>query len=141
MKEKSKTSLFLMELVLMILFFAVSAAVCMRVFSSAQLKSNHSDDLSNASLKAQSAAECWKLSQGEAELVAEVLGGEKTESGAAVYFDKEWNSCGEAGAKYILELEKDGDDAKIGVFQLKNGEAQRDSTIFSLTVKAVPNGQ
>ena len=141
MKEKSKTSLFLMELVLMILFFAVSAAVCMRVFSSAQLKSNHSDDLSNASLKAQSAAECWKLSQGEASLAAEVLGGEKTENGAAVYFDKNWKNCGESEAEYVLELEKNGNDANIGVFHFKDGETQSDSAIFSLKVKAVPHEQ
>lgn len=73
MRERSKTSLFLMELILMTLFFSLSAAVCMRVFAYAGQTSEYSGNLSEASLLAQSAAECYKSAGGDLDGAAETL--------------------------------------------------------------------
>ena len=149
MRERSKTSLFLMELVLMILFFAVSAAVCMRVFAAAQLRSDRSSDLSNASLQAQSAAECWKRTEGDAAATAALLGGTETDSGMTLYLDGHWQPCTEAEADYMLQLAADGADAEICVLHVDHyndvlgyiRSAAAGDAIFALTVKAVPYGK
>ena len=62
MKTKNKSSLFLMELIVAIFFFAASAAVCISIFVGAHKTSSRSVDLSQAVFLAQSAAETVKAS-------------------------------------------------------------------------------
>ena len=65
MRNRSKTPLFLMELVIMLLVFSVSAAVCLQVFSGARNISAESRRLDLATMEAQKAAEYWKASHGD----------------------------------------------------------------------------
>ena len=56
MKTRSKTPLFLMELIIMLLVFSVSAAVCLQVFSGARKISEESRKLDAAVMQAQTIA-------------------------------------------------------------------------------------
>lgn len=60
MKTKSRTSLVLMELIITILFFSVSSAVCVQLFVNAHLISKDAYELNNAVVKAQGFAEVMR---------------------------------------------------------------------------------
>ncbi|MBR5761685.1 MAG: hypothetical protein IKZ39_03000 [Lachnospiraceae bacterium] len=56
---KSKSALFLMELIIVILFFALTSAVCMRVFIKAHDVAHETESANYAVLWADNAAECF----------------------------------------------------------------------------------
>ena len=133
----SKTGLFLFELIVMIMLFSLSAAVCMRIFGMARSFTDYGRNLSNASLAAQSAAECFK-SSGSLEKTAGIMGGEIKDGGVFVYYDEDWRESKEASVTgFYLELsdisgETDGNAVDITVY--KQGGS---GGIFSIKVKAV----
>lgn len=57
--QKSKSALFLMELIIVILFFALTSAVCMQVFVKAHDTAQSTEGMNNAVLWADNAAECF----------------------------------------------------------------------------------
>lgn len=57
--QKSKSSLFLMELIIVIFFFALTSAVCLEVFVKAHFVANKTESLDYAILWADNAAECF----------------------------------------------------------------------------------
>ena len=64
---KSKGTLVFMELLVMILVFALAAAVCLQVFVKAKEISDRTAQLDEASILAQNAAEILKATQGDME--------------------------------------------------------------------------
>lgn len=134
----SKTGLFLMEIIIMLLFFTLCAAVCMRMFAAAQVNSDYSRDLSEASLRAQSVAECYKAAEGDLGATAELLGlGQDALAGETltIYYDPAWEpgeSREEAAYTLTADLEKGAQTAEISV--VKSGEEE---ALFAIEVKAV----
>lgn len=57
--QKSKSALFLMELIIVILFFALTSAVCMQVFVKAHLIAEDTNSMNQAILAANNAAESF----------------------------------------------------------------------------------
>ncbi len=72
---KNKTFLPLLEQVIMVLFFALAAAVCLLVFSHASEISNNSEALDLAVVCAQNTAETLKSTNGDLESAALLLTG------------------------------------------------------------------
>lgn len=73
-RRASKSALFLMELLIAILVFALTAAICMRIFTFAKLTADSAGDLSIAVTNVQNAAECYKAYHGDLNLTAQALG-------------------------------------------------------------------
>ena len=71
----SKTSLILMELILVILFFALSATIYVRVFAGAYRISQGTSDRTQALMLAQKAAESFYASEGNPELLDKCMTG------------------------------------------------------------------
>ena len=69
----SRATLFFMELVIVIFFFAICAAICVNVFGTAQQMARESDSLSKAVLEVRSAASCYKVAEGKLDETAELL--------------------------------------------------------------------
>jgi type II secretory pathway pseudopilin PulG len=130
----SRSGLFLMELILVILFFAISAAICLRVFASARQTAERGHDLSCAVLAAQSAAECYRASGGDLETAADLLSGNAEEGGLAVAYDAVWQRTAEAEPEYRLELVQDGACADITVRKADAAEP-----IYTLRIR-IPGG-
>ena len=63
-KTRSKSSLFLMELIIVLMFFSLSAAICMKVFAVSKVKTDTARDLAQASFAAESFAEVYKEYRG-----------------------------------------------------------------------------
>ena len=121
MKTRSKTPLFLMELIIMLLVFSISAAVCLQVFSGAKKISEESRKLDAAVMQAQTIAECWKASHGDLEETAEMLNVIPVKSGFKVYDEENW-----------LHTEVFCEDATMNI-AVFSGEEE----IYSLICKAV----
>ena len=91
--NKSKTTLLLMELVIMVMFFSIAAAICMNVFASAQVTADDSANRSMAGIHAQSAVDCYKAVKGDLAECVEILGGVTDGSVMYIFFDDKWNLC------------------------------------------------
>ena len=117
--KTSKSAVFLFELMIIILVFALAAAVCTQIFASAYKMSTESHELTMSSINAQTVAEQFK-----AGVDVEPL-----------YFDRDWAAVGSADAFYRVELDEQDAarwirDAYVNVF--KTGE---EDAIFTIHVK------
>ena len=130
-KRASKASLFLMELLLVILFFSVAAAICLRVFAGAKQRSQDSVDLNAAVLAAQSAGECWKAAGGNPDKAAVLLEGTMDGNAVVQYFDASWSLCGRESASAQLTLQWQGSAAQIQVVK-KDG-----TEIYEMSVRSL----
>lgn len=132
MKGTSKSGLFLMELILVIALFAISAAVCLQLFAYASVTSQKAEDLSYGSMAARSAADCYQATQGDLDAVAQLLAGTATDGGVSVGYDDTWQATAQ-DATYTLELTAQNAQATIVVCQADGTE------IFTLTA-LIPGG-
>lgn len=130
-KRGSKTSLFLMEMLLVILFFSIAAAICLRVFAAARQRSVDSADLSGAVIAAQSEAERFRAAVFVDDLEAlAVSGGAVTEGPVHIYYDAKWKPCEEARAAYCLTMHWVETTAQIEVTRIDGTE------IYDLSVRS-----
>ena len=108
MKSRSRATLFLIEQLIVIAVFALSAAACARILTAAYFDASSARDLSYALLAAENGADSFKATQGDLSSVARLLGGTASNvNGAAaviVHYDKDWQVTRENDAAYRLML-------------------------------------
>lgn len=109
---RSKSPLALMEQVIMVLVFALAAALCLRVFAFSDLASTRNEAVDRAVLECQNAAEILKangLSGAEAqkELVAR-MGGTMSQGLVQICYDEEWNVIPENNEDCVYVVEMQG---------------------------------
>lgn len=130
-----KATLFLMELVIVIFFFSICAAICVNMFGSAQQMADDSENLSRAVVEARSAASCYKAADGDLEKTARLLDGVQLEDSAAVYFDEAWNKIADSeNAQFAVQLKQREHPGEADVYILHLNKAS-DNIIFSIPVK------
>ncbi len=102
MRTTRKSSLFLMELIIAILFFSLSAAVCVRLFAASYLLGQQSTYRDVAMLQAQSMAELFRAADGEVDSVLSYANASASdnEKGEGVY----QGSITQDGAVYAITL-------------------------------------
>lgn len=98
-----------MELIIAILFFSLSSAVCVQLFARSHLISRETVDQNNAITQAQNLAEIWYAAEGNLDSMLPLLeGGLRTGDGTGVFtaYDRDWNFVGENSpqASYVAEL-------------------------------------
>lgn len=98
---RSKAPLALMEQAIMLLVFALAAALCLRAFVWADTRSEDNAGRDRALLQAQSAAETLKSTRGDLNAAAGMLGGSVEGGVWTVRYDEEWNET-EGEAEYVL---------------------------------------
>lgn len=102
---KSKAPLALMEQMIMVLVFALAAALCLRAFALSDRLSRESEAQDRAVLLAQNAAEVCKAGGGDLRLLRTVLGGQVDAGGWMAFYDEELNAVAvEADAVYRVEV-------------------------------------
>lgn len=72
-RKSSRSGLFLIELIIVILFFSVSSAICMKIFATAYLSNQYSRALSKSAEEISNISSIYKNSEGELEKTAEML--------------------------------------------------------------------
>lgn len=103
--SSSKTGLFLMELIIAVLFFAISGAICVRLFVQSHLISKDSVELNYGVEWCQNVAEAFYGCEGNAEemmlLFENSYIGNAAEAGATFYlnFDEDFNPTPEEREK------------------------------------------
>lgn len=108
MKHRSKSTLFLIELLIAIAVFAACAAICVKILVYSYTMATDGRDLRNALRAAENGAELYKASGGNAEDVAARLGGIVHEEDGAhivvVFYNRDWRVCEESAASYSMRL-------------------------------------
>lgn len=89
-KASSKSSLFLLEMMISILFFAAAAAICIQVFVKAHQLSKKAENLNMAA--------------GICASAAELLASENNEEQISFYYDENWMPCEKKEAEFFLEI-------------------------------------
>ena len=112
MTHRSKSTLFLIEQLIVIAVFAICAVACISILTSAYFTANDSKATSNAILVAESGAEVFKATGGDANAVALILRGSPGIVGTSgifvtVFYDSSWQVCGETGASYVMHIMAD----------------------------------
>lgn len=90
--KHSKSSMFLMELIIAILFFSLASAVCIQLFAQSHLISRETVNQNYAISHAQSLAEIWYATEGDPEKMQSLLKNTSTADGTdlILMFDKSW---------------------------------------------------
>jgi len=109
MTQRSKSTLFLIEQLIVIAVFAICAAACVSILTAAYFYADDSSATSNAVIKAESAAEIFKATGGDVTVIADMLGGSaepNTSFGCivTVYYDSLWEVCFPFDASYVLRI-------------------------------------
>ena len=134
-----KATLFLMELITVIFFFSICAAICISVFGSGQQMARNSHNLSNAVMEARSAASCYKAVEGDLSDAAALLDAQLQDGQLICYFEQTWQKsnafCADGFVLTVKPLEKAG-EASITV---QNSKA--DSSLYQLRVKSKTGGR
>ena len=126
MSRRSRSTLFLMEQLIVIAVFAICAAACVSILTASYLMARDTRDMSNAVLAAESAAESYKAFSGDLGKTAELLEGlivsySGEDAGLVVYYDNHWRPTHIAtDAEYILRLT--GEPPQVGASVLRLGE-------------------
>lgn len=138
---KSKAPLALMEQMVMLLVFALAAALCLQAFVKSDQISLRSQAKSNAALMAQNTAEMIRYSGGSLEHAftetADSQGGSYLENeGLAIAYDEEWKVTAEKWS-YLLTVqeiptkEEGLHKALIQVVNVQGEEGMTDQIVFS----------
>ena len=88
-RSKSKSRLFFIEILIIIVFFSICAGVCMNLFAKAKLISVESSDLTKGVMVAQAAAEAVKA-EGDSPELERLLGGCRDGNIIRIYYDGQW---------------------------------------------------
>ena len=97
---KNKALLPLMEQLIMILVFALAAALCLRGFTLASRFSHRQENQNQAVLKVQNAAELLKASSGDFSATALQLQGTLSDTSIVVFYDSEWQTISSSEDKH-----------------------------------------
>ena len=110
MKTNSKTSLFLMELIIVILFFSIASVVCVQLFVNAYNTNTVTKESSQATLIIQNLAEGYLGTDGDIESMVPLYDSAVYENGSLVlFYDNEWNTLSDsASASYTARISSSG---------------------------------
>ena len=132
---KNKTPLVLLELLVMVLVFALAAALCLQVFAHSDRISQETETRTQSVQAAQRGAEILQSSGGSMdyalETAAEQLGGQVSQGVWTLTYDEAWQP-GEEGP---YRLEAQGVPAPVeGLWQAEVRILEGETLLFQLTV-------
>ncbi len=132
-KRDSGTALFLMEMIAVVCFFILCAAVCILVFVRANNLSRLAKDTNQASLAAESAAEVWKAEGAKG--LTERLGMSGNETEGLIYWDSQWKADStEEGAGFVARIAVT-EEGRVEKAQIEIVRLEDQTELFSLTAK------
>ena len=86
-----RSSLFLLELMIAILFFCLASAVCVQIFVKAHMISRETHELNTALEKVSGYTELF---------LADAM-----EEDTEVYYDSDWEECSKKEASYVIQIQ------------------------------------
>jgi len=112
MINRSKSTLFLIEQLIVIAVFAICAVACISILAAAYFNANDSGAVSNALLKAESGAEVFKATGGDLSATGDIIGGAGSAGSSElnVFYNKDWLLCEPGEASFLLKLVVDNNN-------------------------------
>ena len=110
MKTRSKSTLFLIEQLIVIAVFAICAAACISILAAAYFTAEETRDMGNALIVAESVAESFKAVNGDLRIVTRIVGGTAIYNHSVlgdyliIYYDENWKISDETNHLYILTV-------------------------------------
>ena len=111
---KNRSTLMLLELVIMLLVFLLAAALCLRAFAWADTRSAEGSREDMALLQAQNAAEVLKSANGDFAAAAKLLGGQWDGTIWCLQFDENWEPASQGGAFTLQAQQTENDKDYLG---------------------------
>ena len=120
----SKTGLFLMELIISILFFALAGTVCIQLFAKSHMLDGKTAAQNHAIVKCEDFCEIFygvvdenpEVSERMAAM-AEITGADLSgDSGLIIYYDEDFNACKADGSTYYLLFKDEGLNESTGTY-------------------------
>ena len=112
---RSKAPLALMEQLVMVLVFALAAALCVQAFALSSQLSRRNEAQDRGLLEAQNAAETLKSLHGDYKQAAKSYGGDWDGSVWTLSLDETWQPCAENDAVYCVQVTpEDSGNAWLG---------------------------
>ena len=136
MSSRSKSTLFLMEQIVVIAVFAICAAVCVKILVVSYIMTVDAVDTRNALLAAESAAESHKAFAGDVERIADILSGSSGGDTVRVFYDSYWQPGGEYGAYFVLYLVRRNAAQPVIFADITVSRTLDDNELISLTAAA-----
>lgn len=132
-QPSKKSSLFLMELIIVLFFFALCTAVCVNIFAKAKLINEQSYELNKSIVASQNAAECFKAADSDIDTLTYLLHGTAEDNVIKIGYDENWQNTDLTNAVYLMNIniEKSKSNLNTAVITV----VKEDKTIYSLTVK------
>jgi len=126
--NRNKSGIFLMELIVVTLFFSVGAVICLRVFFAGESLSRGSQVLTNTVVQAQNAAQLIKSDGGGIKNLCDYYDTKIEDGIITVYFDDEFVTCVsqvDASFKMVVKQTIDGElvDSSIDLIDVNNEES------------------
>lgn len=105
-RSKSKSSLFLMEMIVTLLFFSIAGAICVQLFVQAHILSKQADELNMAVAVSQSFVEVMRGTDGSMDALLEQFPDADRISINVLeqYYDSEYHVCADTEATYVIEV-------------------------------------
>ncbi|MBR2401453.1 MAG: hypothetical protein IKB01_01615 [Lachnospiraceae bacterium] len=133
--RNSRASLFLMELMISILFFSLSSAVCIQLFVKAHTINTDTENQSNATLIAQDISELFHHTYGNKEQFLSYYDKYETEENEVLLFFTDNNhSCSKENAHYTATLSFNQDGA-FRILTMKITCSGKEDILYSSTLK------
>ncbi len=147
--HQSKSSIFLMELIIVILFFSLTGAVCLQIFIKARAISHRSKELTHAVMWAENITEIYLGCEGDAGNFAAVLNREYGLNAAFksgdhtdaydFYLDDSWAVTDEAGAYFKVSVSLDNTSSmhtgETNIYALQSEVRDPSDPIYALSFR------
>lgn len=133
-REISKSGLFLLELIFVILFFSISSAVCVRLFAKAHSISVQSTSVSEAVTRVTAAAESYRACSGDLEQVAGMLSGEMKDGKVTVFYDQNWDAAASKDAKYTVTIHESDENGRLKSAHIESKDSSG-TILFSIDIQ------
>ncbi len=132
---KSRAPLVMMEQLVMVLVFALAAAVCVRIFALSDRLSLENETRDRAVTAVQNAAETLKACQGDYGAASNLLGGTWDGTTWSISYDSGWSPLAEAakGTFRVLAVPTDSGQELLGTAEV-TASTWQGSEIYSLSV-------
>jgi len=133
--NRSKSGLFLIELIIAVGFFALASAVCIQLFATAHNLRTRSFGLQMAVVSAQSAAESFKATGANAHRMSELLGGDLIGTRLTLGYDENWVPVRTQTARYLMVVEiNTSEEPALAAIIVE--DTAMDELFYSLTAKS-----
>lgn len=137
--KHSRSSLFLMEMIIAILFFSLASAVCIQLFAKSHLLSTQTVNRNHAVIWAENLAESYLSSEGDLDAMQELFSSsdQPEENMLRLRFNSSWDLCTtDSAACFLADLTNTPAEntgimkAEITVYEISSPE----SPVYTLSV-------